>query len=340
MESFFDRLRILLTRDEVELAVEQLAAFLKGTTFSEEFREVLVQAGRLTRLRKQERRGFVSGDLVSRERSQIIDALLQLVDELASSTIAAERPFPAPSVSLVPPASSGLEKIIGANNLRSIAWLHQALEVSRSVCRVVTPKGLGTGFLMGHQIIMTNHHVLSEPTIAEESYVEFNFQEDATGKRQEFFRYRLLGDGLQADPDLDFSIVRVEPSDSLPALESWGTLKLSAGPPPGVGEHVTIIQHPGGGTKQIALTANQVVNIFEHRLQYTTDTLPGSSGSPVLNDGWEVVALHHAGGNLVTNHRGDRMFANEGILMAWILGRASAGLASSGDKPSVGDPNA
>ena len=30
-------------------------------------------------------------------------------------------------------------------------------------------------------------------------------------------------------------------------------------------------------------------------LQYTTDTLPGSSGSPAFNKDWEVVALHHSG---------------------------------------------
>lgn len=28
---------------------------------------------------------------------------------------------------------------------------------------------------------------------------------------------------------------------------------------------------------------------------YLTDTLPHSSGSPVFNSEWEVVALHHAG---------------------------------------------
>jgi V8-like Glu-specific endopeptidase len=168
---------------------------------------------------------------------------------------------------------------------------------------------------------MTNHHVLSEPEVAAESHAQFNFQEDAFGRLQESVRYRLLGDGLRADLYLDFSLVRIQPEDSLPALESWGTLALTADPPPGVGEHVTIIQHPEGGAKQIALTANQVVNVFEHRLQYTTDTLPGSSGSPVFNDDWKVVALHHAGGNLVTNQRGDRMFANEGILMAKILER-------------------
>ena len=82
---------------------------------------------------------------------------------------------------------------------------------------------------------------------------------------------------------------------------------------------MSIIQHPQGGPKQIAVTANQVVNIFDHRLQYTTDTLPGSSGSPVFNDDWKVVAIHRAGGNLLTNKRGDRRFANEGILLSYIF---------------------
>jgi endonuclease G len=81
---------------------------------------------------------------------------------------------------------------------------------------------------------------------------------------------------------------------------------------------VTIIQHPNGGLKQIALTANQVVGLWEHRLHYTTDTMPGSSGAPVFNDLWQVIAIHHAGGNLQVNDKGDRRFFNEGILMSAI----------------------
>ena len=35
--------------------------------------------------------------------------------------------------------------------------------------------------------------------------------------------------------------------------------------------------------------------------QYLTDTLRGSSGSPVLNDEWEVVGLHRASRTLPEN---------------------------------------
>ncbi len=243
------------------------------------------------------------------------------MEELAARTAVSGRPFSVPGISFEPPASADLEKIFGTSHLKGIAWLARGIEVAAGVCRIVTPNGLGTGFLIEPDRLLTNHHVIGDPEAAVASFAELNFQEDVSGTLEEFYRYRLLADGFQTDPDLDFSLVRIERAPSLPPLEFWGTLELETGPPPDVGEHVTIIQHPGGGAKQIALTANQVVNLFEHRLQYTTDTLPGSSGSPVFNDHWKVVALHHAGGNMVKNQRGDRMYANEGILVPKILER-------------------
>ena len=61
-------------------------------------------------------------------------------------------------------------------------------------------------------------------------------------------------------------------------------------------DFVNIIQHPEGKMKQISLYHNIVTNTNERVVQYLTDTLKGSSGSPVFNSDWEVVALHHSGG--------------------------------------------
>jgi endonuclease G len=60
------------------------------------------------------------------------------------------------------------------------------------------------------------------------------------------------------------------------------------------------VQHPEGQYKQIALRENQVIGRGKGgiTLHYAADTLPGSSGSPVYNDQFELVALHHAGGRL------------------------------------------
>jgi hypothetical protein len=45
------------------------------------------------------------------------------------------------------------------------------------------------------------------------------------------------------------------------------------------------------------------------------------AASPKPGDDWKVVAIHHAGGELVANARGDKMFANQGILMSFICAR-------------------
>jgi Trypsin-like peptidase domain len=60
------------------------------------------------------------------------------------------------------------------------------------------------------------------------------------------------------------------------------------------GETVTIIQHPRGRPKEISLRDNRVVRADAIVVQYACDTEPGSSGSPVFNDQWKPVAIHHA----------------------------------------------
>jgi endonuclease G len=45
----------------------------------------------------------------------------------------------------------------------------------------------------------------------------------------------------------------------------------------------------------VALRENQVIGLKDQFIHYKTDTQPGSSGSPVFNDQWDMVALHHAG---------------------------------------------
>ena len=54
-------------------------------------------------------------------------------------------------------------------------------------------------------------------------------------------------------------------------------------------------------------------------VQYVTSTNPGSSGSPVLDDGWHVVGLHHAGGYIPEPTTGRFYSRNEGILISRIL---------------------
>ena len=80
-----------------------------------------------------------------------------------------------------------------------------------------------------------------------------------------------------------------------------------------VDDFVNIIQHPGGLPKQIAIYHNIVVFADLGRVQYLTDTMPGSSGSPVFNNEWQVVAMHHSGGWIREPSTTNMFFRNEGI---------------------------
>ncbi|MES9969688.1 MAG: serine protease [Candidatus Thiodiazotropha sp.] len=82
----------------------------------------------------------------------------------------------------------------------------------------------------------------------------------------------------------------------------WGYLPLResisyAGPSGDLpGQHVNIIQHPRGRRKEVSLQRNNLTNIYENVVRYTSDTEPGSSGSPVFNNQWDLISIHHAAG--------------------------------------------
>jgi V8-like Glu-specific endopeptidase len=99
----------------------------------------------------------------------------------------------------------------------------------------------------------------------------------------------------------------------------WGYIQLPSDDTVKVQDDVFIIQHPGGEHKQIALSDNEIVYVDDTVVQYLTDTLPGSSGSPVFNDSMRLIALHHSGGWLPEPSTGSTHFRNEGIRISAIL---------------------
>lgn len=109
----------------------------------------------------------------------------------------------------------------------------------------------------------------------------------------------------------DWTVVRVKGD----ANQEWGGLELNPAVV-GKGDRVNIIQHPGGLPKQLAYLANTVVDASDGRVQYLTDTEPGSSGSPVFDMHWNVVALHHAG---LDPDKTVDYIRNEGILIDVII---------------------
>lgn len=194
----------------------------------------------------------------------------------------------------------GLERLIGRNNLTPVAFLEEGSTVSRSVGRVTISGpggGHGTGFMVSPSLLLTNNHVLRSKEVADRSVVAFRFQAGIDGLPLVPVAFQLEPQRFfVTDRELDFTVVAVaERNPQGEALSSFGWLPLSGAQGKVIlGEFVNIIQHPKGEPKQLALRENQVVDVLEQFLHYKSDTDQGSSGSPVFNDQWEIVALHHS----------------------------------------------
>ena len=211
-----------------------------------------------------------------------------------------------------------LEQIVNsADNFLDIDMLAGAIYSAQAVGRIELPKGRahGTGFLVGPDLILTNYHVFKSKDILASAVIRFDYQANADGVVTPGRVFEFVPDFYIGSPDkeLDFALVKVkgEPLaerkmeegdvglDYLELLRRGrhrGYLLVS---PSLIVEHerVNIIQHPNGNPQKAVLTQNYVLSTMSaDRVHYLADTMPGSSGSPVLNNRWEVVALHHSGG--------------------------------------------
>lgn len=227
------------------------------------------------------------------------------------------------------------ERILGRDSFVRLRWLASALERAKSVARIenrLTGKGIGTGFLVrggdfhpdyGDEILLlTNAHVLSDiATIhgalsARRALVTFEAPRPAIDERR-------VKEILWSSPphELDGTLARLDPP-----IEELEACPITNELPPvgdGANSRVYVIGHPRGGQLSFSIHDNHLLDHDDRLLHYRAPTEGGSSGSPVFNDQWELVALHHAGGEEVArlNDKAGYYAANEGI---WVQAIARA----------------
>jgi len=243
---------------------------------------------------------------------------------------------------------------VGGNNLLPVHFLEEGAMNQRSVGRVAIPGvGFGTGFLVSNSLFITNNHVIGSISEAKKAKFEFNYQQDKDGNNQSVDTYSADPDSVfYTNATLDFTLVRLKSkglfvppfqqpvgpiahgnfnpavtvsSQFAPPINvfkrfyyspgsKWGFLNL-VNSSYAVNQHVNIVQHPRARRKEVSLQDNNIKHIFTNHIRYTSDTEPGSSGSPVFNNAWDLVALHHAAGQKV----GNVWVSNQGVRIDKII---------------------
>ena len=186
------------------------------------------------------------------------------------------------------------------NNILSSEFLEIGLLAARSVCRITHRIETGTGFLVGAGVVVTNAHVLRDEGEARQATFDFLFDDNTIGTPQNTVTYAANPNRFWfVNEVLDVALVALHESDHFPDLSVFGWLPLLRDEGKIlIGEPVNIIQHPMGRSKRITVHESSLIHLdnesdVEDFCWYTGDTEKGSSGSPVLNSGWEVIAVHH-----------------------------------------------
>jgi endonuclease G len=156
---------------------------------------------------------------------------------------------------------------------------------------------LGSGWLVGCKLLMTNYHVINareagEPAASDD---DFRLQANATTALFDYDYEYAQGTEVHAtelvawNDSLDYALLRID-GDGRDSLRIGGPLSYSG--PEVSRSAVNIIQHPDGRSKKFAIRNNVLTEATDTQLRYFTDTMGGSSGSPILDDGWNAVGLH------------------------------------------------
>ena len=244
-----------------------------------------------------------------------------------------------------PAAFADLEKNFSGERSLGLDILRNMVDACASIGCVSHRRGerLGTGFLVpGNSLLaawgpepvfVTNAHVIStevaQAIAPEDARVSFEV-ESAAADAPVFYAVAevlctsppaALGTRCARQDCLDVTIVRLARLNAGPGTGLRGLDIAPRLPLVDPKSKAYVVGHPLGSGLQVSLHDSVLLDIDddERLLHYRTPTDPGSSGSPVFNGAWKVIALHHGGSATTPRLRGSGEYqANEGIALSAI----------------------
>lgn len=170
------------------------------------------------------------------------------------------------------------------------------LEARSAVGRIESPLGtaMGTGVLVDSQILLTCKHVFERILDDEQdhAWVRFGYKTGKYGVELgevfELDKKSIENYDTQSNYSLDYTLVRITRKPGFRvALLSNEVLNTT--------QNIRLVHHPRGEPVQIS-DVGQVVQVDEEYIRHNIKADYGSSGAPIFDLNWHIVAIHR--GNL------------------------------------------
>ncbi|MBW6437193.1 serine protease [Actinoplanes hulinensis] len=219
--------------------------------------------------------------------------------------------------------------LVGRDRLFPVRLAGEIGEAARSVAQLTVLFGAtsvhGTGFLIADRLLLTAYHNLLDAKLGTATRATANFDYDGR-KLAEQFVCEVDPAPVAGDPDADWAVLRIRETTGRKPLKLGSRFMLLPGNP------LVIIQHPGGAEKRFAFDHQAVAHVGDRYVQYLADTMVGSSGSPVCNEGMEVIAIHQCdvAERLMIDDRTQTVWHNQGLLVNPIMAELERVLTEHG----------
>jgi hypothetical protein len=228
------------------------------------------------------------------------------------------------------PAGRSLEDIVrkDAGFQDVLPWIRRLDRLRTQVCRIERPvnQGIGTGWLVGHDLVLTNghvaHRIIADASTASQHVCRFDYATDEN-KTDPGFTVDFAADPIKgsspASPSelginattptaayLDYALLKLaQPIGNKPgpigAKRGWIETSIST-QPPADNSLLLILQHPSGDPIKLDLGVMLGERYGGVRLKHDVNTVGGSSGSPCFDVKLNLVALHNSGDPAYDGH--------------------------------------
>lgn len=212
----------------------------------------------------------------------------------------------------LPSDHDGYEKLLGNEWPIPIETYRLGLQAAASVGHVLLQgqAPIGTGFvvagesvhpsLAGRRVLLTNEHVVGAPSQPDRIPPEAIVVRFDAHDMQSIAGF--TGVWWSDRTDLDVAVLVSDQLDAtdVPCLPPSDTM-----PPLMPGAHVYVVGHPGGRSLCLSIRGNDLVDHDGVRIHYKAPTEKGSSGSPVFDQAWNLIGIHHYGSNRLARLHGE-----------------------------------
>ena len=265
--------------------------------------------------------------------AQVIKRAMDVITGLEAPETPEEREY-------APKKNAANKEMIINDKLLDARFIMAASEIQRCVGRIATNDGgYGTGFRISNQLIITCKHVLED---CREGCIQFHMYDPhlqglpGNSGPQSVKQFPLDSETLYYEnEELDFAVIAISiESQDVGIISSVQTAKCLTG------KHMNIFSHPNGSAMRVSLRQNvavdepqkkkmitvdiislklEALSAEPHIIIHEADTEAGSSGAPIFNDRWQLVAIHQG---YTAEKRGlseDQFVGNYGTLIGYIL---------------------